>query len=160
MILTPNTFLECYGHVDRSNPRAAKKSHKADDRHWTEMECNYLFLYIPKYIQFKIYLYNFYLHKYAGMPKSLQSCLTLCDPWIVVCQAPLSMEFSRQEYWSGLPCPPPGDLSSPGIEPTSPWLLHWQMDSLPLSHQGSPYVNIPIYKYIERYNIFYSIYSA
>ena len=94
------------------------------------------------------------------MPKSLQSCLTLCDPWIVVCQAPLYMEFSRQEYWSGLPCPPPGDLPSPGIEPTSPWLLHWQTDSLPLSHQGSPYVNIPIYKYIERYNIFYSIYSA
>ena len=39
-------------------------------------------------------------------------------PWTVVCQAPLSMGFSRQEYWSGLPCPPPGDLSDPGIEPS------------------------------------------
>ena len=42
--------------------------------------------------------------------------------WTVGCQAPLSMEFSRQEYWSGLPCPPLGDLPDPGIEPTSPAL--------------------------------------
>ena len=40
-------------------------------------------------------------------------------PWTVARQAPLSMEFSRQEYWSGLPCPPPGDLPNPGIEPSS-----------------------------------------
>ena len=39
--------------------------------------------------------------------------------WTVACQAPLSMGFSRQEYWSGLPCPPPGDLPDPEIEPTS-----------------------------------------
>ena len=38
----------------------------------------------------------------------------------VACQAPLSMAFSRQEYWSVFPCPPPGDLPNPGIEPTSP----------------------------------------
>ena len=43
-------------------------------------------------------------------------CVTL---WTVACQAPLSMEFSRQEYWSGLPFPPAGDLADPGIEPTS-----------------------------------------
>ena len=53
-----------------------------------------------------------------------QSCLTLCD-----CQAPLSMEFPRQEYWSGLPCPPLGDLPNIGIAPRSPAL---QADSLPL----------------------------
>ena len=40
-------------------------------------------------------------------------------PWTVVCQAPLSMGFFRQEYWSRLSCPPPGDLPNPGIEPTS-----------------------------------------
>ena len=40
-------------------------------------------------------------------------------PWTVAHQAPLSMGFSRQEYWSGLPCPPPGDLPNPGIEPAS-----------------------------------------
>ena len=38
-------------------------------------------------------------------------------PWTVACQAPLSMELSRQEYWNGLPFPPPGDLLDPGIEP-------------------------------------------
>ena len=37
----------------------------------------------------------------------------------IACQAPLSMDFSRQEYWSGVPCPPPGDLPNPGIEPAS-----------------------------------------
>ena len=47
---------------------------------------------------------------------------------------PLSMGFSRQVYWSGLPCPPPGDLPYPGIDPMSPAL---QVDSLPLSHWGS-----------------------
>ena len=40
-------------------------------------------------------------------------------PWTVAHQAPLSMDFSRQEYWSGLPCPPPGDLPDPGIKPLS-----------------------------------------
>ena len=40
-------------------------------------------------------------------------------PWTLACQAPLSMGFSRQEYWSGLPCPPPGDLPNPGMEPRS-----------------------------------------
>ena len=47
-----------------------------------------------------------------------QSCLNV-TPWTVAHQAPLSMGFSRQEYWSGLPFPPPGDLPDPGIEPTS-----------------------------------------
>ena len=49
-----------------------------------------------------------------------KSCPTLVTPWTVACQAPLSMGFSRQEYWSGLPFPSPGDLPNPGIEPGSP----------------------------------------
>ena len=56
-------------------------------------------------------------------------------PWTADCQAPLSIGFSRQEYWSRLPRPPPGDLPNSGIEPKSPAL---QANSLPLSHQGSP----------------------
>ena len=48
-----------------------------------------------------------------------QSCLTLSDPMDCSRQAPLSMEFSRQEYWGGLPFPPSGDLPNPGIEPES-----------------------------------------
>ena len=49
-----------------------------------------------------------------------QSCPTFVMPWIVACQASLSMGFSRQEYWSGLPFPPPGNLPDPGIQPLSP----------------------------------------
>ena len=49
----------------------------------------------------------------------LQLCLIFITLWTVAHQAPLSMGFSRQEYWSGLPCPPPGDLPNPGIEPMS-----------------------------------------
>ena len=48
------------------------------------------------------------------------------------------MGFSRQEYWSGLPCPPPGDLPDPGIRPMSPASPALQADSLPLSHRESP----------------------
>ena len=47
---------------------------------------------------------------------------SFATPWTVGHQAPLSMEFSRQEYWSWLPFPPPGDLHGPGIKPTSPAL--------------------------------------
>ena len=47
---------------------------------------------------------------------------SLVTPWTIACQAPLSMGFPRQEYWSGLPFPPPGNLPNPGIEPTSPAL--------------------------------------
>jgi len=66
--------------------------------------------------------------------KLLQSCQILCDP--MDCSLPGSsvMEFSRQEYWSGLPCTLPGGLPDPGIEPVSPAL---QADSLQLSHWGS-----------------------
>ena len=56
-----------------------------------------------------------------------QLCPTLCDPMTVAHQAPLSIGFSRQECWSGLTFPPPGDLPDPGIKPGSPTL---QVDSL------------------------------
>ena len=58
--------------------------------------------------------------------------------WTIACQAPLSMGFSRQEYWSGLPCPPPGELPNSGIKPASPGSLALQVNSSPLSHLGSP----------------------
>ena len=52
----------------------------------------------------------------------MQVCLVTQTPWTVAHQAPLSMGFSRQEYWSGLPFPSAGDLPDPGIEPRSPAL--------------------------------------
>ena len=95
---------------------------------------NYLILYS----HLKEYSYQF-----IKCSKSLACCCLVTSvmsnscvtPWTVARQAPLSMGFSRQEYWSGLPCSPPGDLPNPGIEPWSPAL---QADSLSLSHQGSP----------------------
>ena len=62
------------------------------------------------------------------------SCVdSFATPWSVARQVPLSIGFSRQEYWSGLPFPPPGDLPDPGIKPGSPALVG---KVLPLSHQG------------------------
>ena len=58
-------------------------------------------------------------------------------PWTVACQAPLSMEFSRQEYWSGLPFPSPGGLPDPGIKPRSPAL---EADALTSEPPGKPNV--------------------
>ena len=66
----------------------------------------------------------------CGMCSVTQLCPTLCDPW-----TPLSMEFSRQGYWSGLPFPAPGDLLHPGIELGSPAL---QADSLLTQLQEKP----------------------
>ena len=66
----------------------------------------------------------------------LLSCVRLCvTPWTVACQAPLSMEFARQEYWGGLPFPSPGDLPNLDIKPRSPVL---QADSLPSEPPGKP----------------------
>ena len=64
-----------------------------------------------------------------------KSCLTLVTPWTVACQVPLSMGFSGQEFWTGLPFPSPGDLPDPGIEPASPVL---QKHSLPTEPPGKP----------------------
>ena len=58
--------------------------------------------------------------------------------WTVTPQAPLSMGFSRQWYWSGLPCPPPGDLPDSGTEPTCPASPALQVDSLPCEPPGKP----------------------
>ena len=73
-------------------------------------------------------------HWYLLCSLVAKSCPNLCNPWTVAHQAPLSMDFSRQEYWSGLPFPPLGDLPHPGIESGLPhcrWILYH------LSHQGS-----------------------
>ena len=67
--------------------------------------------------------------------KSLSWVWLFATPWTVAYQAPLSMGFSRQEYWSGLPFPSPGDLLDPGIEPGSPSL---QADALTSEPPGKP----------------------
>ena len=69
--------------------------------------------------------------------QSLSCARLFGTPWTVACQAPLSMGFFRQEYWSGLPCPLPGDHPNPGIKPRSPSL---QAISLPAEPQGKWYI--------------------
>ena len=87
---------------------------------------------IPKSPSHHIFYHNRSIR--CVLAESLQSCLTVCDPMDLARQAPLSMGFSRQEHWSGLPCPPPGDFPDSGIKPRSPAL---QVDSLPTELSGN-----------------------
>ena len=80
------------------------------------------------------------MHVHAGMLRRFRHIRHSATLRTVVCQAPLSMGFSRQEYWSGLPCPPPGDLPNPGANPCLWHLLHWQMGSWLLAPPGKPTV--------------------
>ena len=70
---------------------------------------------------------------YYSEVKLLTRVRLFATPWAIAYQAPLSMGFSRREYWSGLPFPSPGDLPNPGVEPRSPAL---QADTLPSEPQG------------------------
>ena len=83
--------------------------------------------------------FHFTLYQHFDAWLLLFSCSVVSDsletPWTIAHQAPLSMGFSRQEYWSELPCPPPGDLPSPGIKPMSSAL---KADSLPSEPPGKP----------------------
>ena len=71
-------------------------------------------------------------------------------PWTVAHQALLSLGFSRQKYWSELPCPPPGDLPDSGTKPNLLCLLHCRWILYPMSHVGSPYsyYSSPIYYHL------------
>ena len=86
----------------------------------------------------RVYIYKLGVNRVLHVSmhaQSRQSCPTL---WTVAHQAPLSIGFSRQEYWNGLPCPPPGDLPDPGIKPESSASPALQVDSLPLGHGEKP----------------------
>ena len=72
--------------------------------------------------------------------QSLSHVRLFVTAWTAAHQAPLSMEFSRQEYWSGLPCPAPGDLSNPGFKSRS---LALQANSLPSEPPGKPKIIDP-----------------
>ena len=78
---------------------------------------------------------------YFVRAESLQSCLILCDPKDCSPAGSSLHRFSRQEYWSGLPCPPPGELPNPGIKPKSPEL---QEDFLPTEPTGKPHFIISL----------------
>ena len=84
------------------------------------------------------------MKNYGGGGLVAKSCPILATPWTVAQQAPLSMGFSRQEYWSELPFSPPGDLSDPENESGSPAL---QADSLPTELWGKQFTLIFFYMY-------------
>ena len=96
----------------------------------------------------EIEYWTWFLEHLWGMCVCDQSCLTPVNLWTVACQASLSLEFSRQEYRSGLTFRLPGDLPDPGIKPTSSTL---QVDSLPAEPSGKSQsvghsiVNIPLW---------------
>ena len=91
------------------------------------------------FISFLSHFDPYYLVMFVCQVASVMSHSVQPYVWTVACQAPLSIEFSRWEYWSGLPCCLPGDLLDPGIKPA--FLksnLHWQVASLPLAPPGKP----------------------
>ena len=108
--------------------------------HLNSAECQLYLNKIGRYIYVCVYIYD---SKSVNWLIS-QLYPTLC-PWTVACQAPLSMGFSRQEYWNGLPFPSPGDLPDPGVKPGSPVL---QADSLLSEPPGKPYIYILYIIYI------------
>ena len=84
---------------------------------WCKTKNQVLKLYSGSFSHWLFKCFYFYVLSYF-------SCVWLfANPWTVACQAPLSMGFSRQEYWSGLSCPPPGDLPDPRIKSASPALI-------------------------------------
>ena len=91
--------------------------------------CSILFLLLPE------------IYRHGGGGLVTKSCPILATPWTAACQAPLSMGFSRQEHWSGLPFPSPGDILVPGIVPSFSAL---QVDSLRTALWGKPYIDIDI----------------
>ena len=100
--------------------------------HSTEFQLASLYNHISQFLMTIIYIYVhillvLFLHICVCM-LVVQSCLIFAAPWMEVCQAPLSMEFSKQENWNGLSFPSPGDLPDSRIESGSPTL---QADSLP-----------------------------
>ena len=127
---------------------------------WTNSQILSSRCYPSSHVYMYVYIHSIYIH-FQNCSKSPQTIYTACVcaqllncvwlfviQWTVAHQALLSMGFSRQEYWNELPVSPSGDLPDPGIKPNSPAL---QVDSLPLSHQGSPTCCIDMYKYALMY---------
>ena len=85
--------------------------------------------YINTYKCYVLLLYNLLL--YLSEMKSLSHVRLFAKPWTIVHQSPLSLEFSKQEYWSGLPFPSPGHLPDPGLELRSPALQREALQSEP-----------------------------
>ena len=107
-------------------------------------QVNYVCLYLCLFYFFLYSLYVIYKIRKKVMKMSFNSSVSLLSrvrlfatPWTLSHQVPLSMEFSRQEYWSGLPCTPLWDLPNPGIEPRSPTLQVYSLLSEPMEQPNT-----------------------
>ena len=94
------------------------------------------------------------LQRYCCHYSVLSGVRLSATPWTVAHQAPLSMGLFRQEYWSGLPFPPPGDFPDPGMNLCLLCLLHCRQILYPLNHQGSPisFLNSPVFGFCPDHN--------
>ena len=105
-------------------------------------------------------------YKCAHMLNRFSHVRLFATPWTVFLQAPLSMRISRQEYWSRLPCPSPGDLANPGIEPQSPALAsRFFTTSITQKayiyiHTYTPYIYTLIYTYTHTYHSFQRFFNS
>ena len=106
---------------------------------------NLLFSGFPYLLVTTVYSVDFPV-LYSKEVKSLSRVQLFATPWTVALQAPRSMRFSRQENWSGLPFPSPGDLPNPGIKPGS---LALQADALSSEPPGKPGIQCYIYSAIQ-----------
>ena len=121
-------MFQCYS-LRSSHPRLLPQSPKVGSIHLCLFFC-------PAYrVIITIFLNSIYMHWVSEWVKSLNHVRLFATPWTVTYQVPLSMEFSRQKYQSGLPFPSPGDLPDPGIKPGSPAL---RADALPSEPPGKP----------------------
>ena len=134
--LVKNSGVGCHAFLQEISPTQGSNPHLLRPLHW---QAGSLLVVKPpgKPLKKNIYVCVCVCvcARMHGRVLSCFGCVNSLTPWTATCQAPPSMEFFRQEYWSGLPLSPPGDLLDPGIEPRASEL---QANSLPLSHQGSP----------------------
>ena len=112
-----------------------------ENKHHTSIHWGYRIILSPKVPtrlgDFRDILNNTYSHVKVKWSESCSVVSHFAVPWMVAHQASLSMEFSKTEYWKGLPYPPPGDLPDPGIKPRSPTL---QTDSLTMWATGEDHI--------------------
>ena len=105
--------------------------------------------YLPLHsLSFNTILYDSQVLHSICMLSHFSHVWLFATPWTAARQAPLSMAYSRQEHWSGVPCRPPGGLPNPGITPASSMAPALQADSLPLSHCRSPIQYLPLPSFI------------
>ena len=124
---------------------------------YIDTHCTHTYTHTHMYIYSFFFFFFFHLGHHRALcflcytvlieVKLLSHVWRVVTPWTIAHQAPPSMEFSRQEYWSGLPFPSPGNLPNPGIELGSPAL---QVDSLPTELTGKPKNTVLLHRFLKK----------